>query len=160
MRYTITLIASALTLMMSAISTSAQPGPGNPAGIDWKERIQSEKIAFMTMEIGLTPEEAQKFWPIYNEVSKEQDATVAEVFKSYMALEKALNEDKSDKEISKYFQSYLDAIEKQNEIAEASVDKYRKILPDKKVAKIFVAEEKFRRQNIRRLQMHRPGPAN
>ena len=147
-------------LMMSVISTSAQPSPGNAAGFDWKERIQSEKIAFMTMEIGLTSEEAQKFWPIYNEISKDQDAAVAEVFKSYMALEKALNEDKSDKEISKCFQSYLEATKKQNEITEASVDKYRKILSDKKVAKIFVAEEKFRRQHIRRLQMHRPGPAN
>ena len=151
-----TLIASALILFTSGIKGSAQPRPGS----DWKEKMQSEKIAFMTMEIGLTPEEAQKFWPIYNEVSKEQDAAVVEVFRSYMALEQALDGNKSDKEISKCFQNYLDATEKQNELTSASVDKYKKILSDKKVAKIFVAEEKFRRQHIRRLQMHKPGAAN
>ena len=49
-----------------------------------------------------------------------------------------------------------DALEKQNEIRDDSVEEYRKILTDKKVAKIFVAEEKFRRQHIRRLH-ERPG---
>lgn len=152
----IILLATALTLLSAGISASAQPRPE----FDWKERMQSEKIAFMTMEIGLTPEEAQKFWPIYNEVNKEQDAAVAEVFKAYMSLEKALSDNKSEKEISKCLQAYMDATEKQNEITSASVEKYKKILSDKKVAKIFVAEEKFRRQNIRRLQMPRPGITN
>ena len=84
------------------------------------------------------------------------DKAMHEVFSSYMELEKALNEEKSDKEISKYLERYLDALEKQNEIRDDSVEEYRKILTDKKVAKIFVAEEKFRRQHIRRLH-ERPG---
>ena len=36
------------------------------------------------------------------------------------------------------------------------VDKYRKVLPGKKVAKLYVAEEKFRRQHIRNLGGHKP----
>ena len=47
----------------------AQPGPQE----DWKEKMQSVKIAFLTTEIGLTPTEAQNFWPIYNSVSEELD---------------------------------------------------------------------------------------
>ncbi|MBQ5517559.1 MAG: hypothetical protein IIT92_04060, partial [Bacteroidales bacterium] len=30
---------------------------------DW-ERLQAEKIAFITQELDLTPEEAQVFWPV------------------------------------------------------------------------------------------------
>ena len=41
-------------------------------------------------------------------------------------------------------------------------DKYRKVLPDKKVAKLFVAEEKFRRHQIRSMREMpggaKPGP--
>lgn len=33
---------------------------------DKEEEIKSQKIAFFTNKIGLTPEEAQVFWPIYN----------------------------------------------------------------------------------------------
>lgn len=151
-RFLTVLLSATVILLASSINVSAQFDNKG----DWKERMQSEKIAFLTMEIGLTPDEAQKFWPIYNMVSDDMDKAMHEVFSSYMELEKALNEEKSDKEISKYLERYLDALEKQNEIRDDSVEEYRKILTDKKVAKIFVAEEKFRRQHIRRLH-ERPG---
>lgn len=151
-RFLTVLLSISVILLASSIKVSAQFGNKS----DWKERMQSEKIAFLTMEIGLTPDEAQKFWPIYNQVSEELDKAMHETFASYMELEKALNENKADKEISKCLDKYLDALEKQNEIRDDSVEKYRKILTDKKVAKIFVAEEKFRRQHIRRLHS-RPG---
>jgi len=150
-RFLTVLLSATAILLASSIKVSAQFNKG-----DWKERMQSEKIAFLTMEIGLTPDEAQKFWPIYNMVSEEMDKAMHEVFSSYMELEKALNEKKSDKEVSKCLERYLDALEKQNDIRDDSVENYRKILTDKKVAKIFVAEEKFRRQHIRRLH-ERPG---
>ena len=144
-----TIIITILTMVLTGIAADAQP---NPNRNDWKERMQSGKIAFLTMEIGLTPEEAQNFWPIYNSVNKELDEATYNTVASYMELEKALNDKKSDKEVSKYLNKYLEAMGSQNRIRTESVEKYKKILPDSKVAKIFVAEEKFRRQHIRMLQ--------
>jgi len=31
-----------------------------------QERVEALKVAFITKQLQLTPEEAQKFWPIYN----------------------------------------------------------------------------------------------
>ena len=31
-----------------------------------KDRIEPLKIAYITQKLGLTSEEAQKFWPVYN----------------------------------------------------------------------------------------------
>ena len=31
-----------------------------------QERVEALKVAFITRQVQLTPEEAQKFWPIYN----------------------------------------------------------------------------------------------
>ncbi len=146
-------IALIIIMALYAGHADAQPKPGS----DWKEKMQSVKIAFLTNEIGLTPAEAQSFWPIYNSVSDELDKAMRSTFFSYMELEKAIEEDKSDKEISKCLERYLDALDSQDEIRSDSVEKYKKILPDKKVAKIFVAEEKFRRQHIRNLH-HGPRP--
>ena len=147
---------AAILVMASYVGGNAyaQPRPQE----DWKERMQSEKIAFLTAEIGLTPAEAQSFWPIYNSVSDELDKAMRSTFSSYMELEKAINENKSDKEVSKCLERYLDALSSQDEIRSESVEKYKKILPDRKVAKIFVAEEKFRRQHIRMLQQRGPRP--
>ncbi len=147
---TLSAIASVVALFLAAAySADAQPKPQE----DWKERMESVKIAFLTKEIGLTPTEAQSFWPIYNAVSKELDKAIYSTFSSYMELEKAVNENKSEKEISKNLERYLEAMGSQDEIRKESVLKYRKILPDSKVAKIFIAEEKFRRQNIMMLQV-------
>lgn len=149
-RNIVTLIIAAFCL--AGISAQAQPRPQE----NWMEKMQSVKIAFLTNEIGLTPTEAQSFWPIYNSVSEELDKAMYSTITSYMELEKSINENKSEKEINKCLERYLEAMSSQDEIRNESVEKYRKILSDTKVAKIFVAEEKFRRQHIRMLQ-HGPG---
>lgn len=154
---TLSAIASVIALFLTtAYTADAQMNPQE----GWKERMQTVKIAFLTNEIGLTPTEAQSFWPIYNAVNEELDKAVYSTFSSYMELEKALNENKSEKEISKCLDRYLEALGSQDEIRRESVEKYKKILPETKVAKIFVAEEKFRRQNIRTLQRTPVRPQN
>ena len=32
-----------------------------------KERVEAQRIGFITQRVNLTPEESQQFWPIYNE---------------------------------------------------------------------------------------------
>ena len=59
---------------------------------DWKEKIMSEKIAFLTLEMNITPEEAQVFWPVYNQVEQQKDAALEEVIKSYRALKTAVEQ--------------------------------------------------------------------
>src|SRR5690606_18064590 len=50
-------------LFLSASLSFAQPGNESR-----KEKIESLKIAFITTELELTPEESEKFWPLYNEM--------------------------------------------------------------------------------------------
>jgi hypothetical protein len=119
---------------------------------DWKEKIQSEKIAFLTMEIELTPQEAQVFWPVYNEINEEKDQAMYEVIKYYWEMSKAIEAGKSEKEIKALLDKYLEAQEKQRKIDEDAAEKYKKVLSTTKVAKLYIGEEKFRRQHIRKLR--------
>ena len=124
----------------------------NQAKEDWKEKFQSEKIAFLTMEIGLTPQEAQVFWPVYNEINEEKDQAMYEIIKYYWEMSKAIEAGKSEKEIKTLLDKYLEAQEKQRKIDEDAAEKYKKVLSTTKVAKLYIAEEKFRRQHIRKLR--------
>ena len=75
---------------------------------DWREKIMSEKIAFLTMEMGITPEEAQVFWPVYNQVRDERMKYHKAVHEAYGALQKALEgETVSDKDVDKLLDEYL-----------------------------------------------------
>ena len=39
------------------------------------DRVQAQMVAYLTNELALTPQEAEKFWPVYNEYkSKEREA--------------------------------------------------------------------------------------
>lgn len=38
-----------------------------PDGGDKSEKIEALRIAFITQELQLSPQEAQKFWPVYNQ---------------------------------------------------------------------------------------------
>lgn len=124
---------------------------------DWKQKMRAEKIAFLTTETGITPEEAQAFWPVYNQVNKERDEAMKKVFKTYRELEAAIEAGKPEKEIEKLLENYTEAQKAQREVDNKVAEQYKKVLPVDKVAKVFISEEKFRRQHIRRLH-GKPGP--
>ena len=107
------------------------------------ELIKTKKIAFMTEQIGLTSQEAQKFWPVYNELEKQR----------FMLMDKKRElEEKS--ETPKPGMSEADyrklAIEitathaKEGRLSEEYNLKFLTILPAEKVVKLYRAEGKFR----------------
>ena len=100
----------------------------------------AEKIAFLTLEVGLTPEEAQAFWPVYNQVEKEKDEAMFTMIHAYKEMSKAMDEKKGEKEISALLDKYLDAQKKVNEVENGIAAKYKAVLPVEKVAKLYVAE--------------------
>ena len=152
-------VAMTVFALLSVSSTQAQPKDhGN-----WQDRVKSEKIAFITSELNLTPEEAQAFWPVYNQIESQKHESQREMMKAYFELSKALEENKAtDKEINNLLNNYLAAKLANKDAEKGEADKYRKVLPDKKVAKLFVAEEKFRRHQIRSMREMpggaKPGP--
>jgi hypothetical protein len=154
MKKIIYIVTASVLILTSAISAFAEERFQD----NWKEKIMSEKIAFLTMEMGITPEEAQVFWPVYNQVDKERDEAIRSVFRSYKAVEDAVAAGKGEKELNKLLDEYLAALKAQGEVEQKAYKEYAKVLPAEKLAKLYVAEEKFRRQHIRKLHGgNRPG---
>lgn len=117
----------------------------------WKEKMMSEKIAFFTVELNISPEEAQEFWAVYNSIDKERDNARAAVMTAHKAMSEALANGKSEKEISDLLDAYVAAKAKQDEVDINSTEILKTVLSVEKVAKLYVAEEKFRRQYIHKL---------
>ena len=141
----------ALTIL-AAGAFAQGTGPQRRGGDNgWRERIRAEKVAFLTEEIDLTESEAQVFWPIYNEIQKAERESFEAVRKAYDAMAKGVAENKSGKEMEKLVQAYIDAKEKNDGVETKFLNKLMKALPAEKVARYYVAEEKFRHQQIGRL---------
>ena len=115
--------------------------------------MQSEKIAFLTTELNLSPEETQVFWPVYNKIAAEKKELNKAVKTSYKALLEALNSDTAtDKEIDQRLDDYLAAKQANKEAGKGDVKEFRKVLSSKKVAKLYIAEENFRRNQLQRMK--------
>ncbi|MDE6146697.1 MAG: hypothetical protein K2G18_01390 [Bacteroidales bacterium] len=151
MKRTASLILSAIIIISAGIGAKASDKN------DWKQKMMSEKIAFLTVELDLTPEEAQAFWPVYNMASTELDNTMQEIFRTHKALAKAIDDNRPKAEISSLLDRYLAAQQKHRETEGAMAEKYKKVLPVEKVAKLYISEEKFRRQCIHRMHGKQQG---
>jgi len=106
--------------------------------------IQSLKIAFFTKHLHLTSEEAQEFWPVYNNCEKERDVVRRAIRKSGWDLYKATkDESKSDDEIRQLADEYYGNLAKDTELQRQHYSEYQKVLPVKKAAKVRMVEEMF-----------------
>ena len=76
-----------------------------------KERIRSEHIAYLTAELELSPEEAQAFWPVYNQAADKQRAQHCEVSAAKKALKAAVKEGKMGM-VDKYRGNFEKCVEK------------------------------------------------
>ena len=116
-----------------------------------KERIRSEHIAYLTAELELSPEEAQAFWPVYNQAADKQRAQHCEVSAAKKALKAAVKEGKSDSEIREALNAYNKARAAQHDIMAEYQKDFEKILGVAKTAKLYLAEDSFRTRQINKL---------
>ncbi len=155
--------SSAILILLVALVANfanlyAQPDK-HPKPDHFMEEIQMQKIAFFTSELKLTPQEAEKFWPLYNELWEERDKARKETMSALKNLKAALEAEpeKGDSEIKRLSEIYLANYAMEAELINEYFNKFQKILPIKKAAKILYAEEKFRRMLIKQLRHPVPG---
>ena len=119
-----------------------------------REELQSQKIAFFTQELDLTPEEAQKFWPVYNEAGKKLQAARKEINMCLKELHTALKSETpaSDAEIKLLMGKYFKACEAEIETQSDNFEEIAKVIPIHKAAKTFSLEERFRVMLIKQLR--------
>lgn len=152
MKKTLILLLGIIFLVSFQTGASAQTSKG------WMDKMKSEKIGFLTSEVGITAEEAQAFWPVYNKAEEERRVAMEKVFSSYNELKKAVREKRSEKEIKDCLNAYIDASQKSETIDAKYVSQYEKVLSPAKVAKLFIAEEDFRELQIMKLEWNRRSP--
>ena len=121
-----------------------------------KEQVKSQTIAFITQELNLSPDEAAKFWPIYNAYDEKQAEIRKQKVNAFM--------DRNDSEaLDRLTEKEAQTALSQMENTEDELHKLRKkfladiknVLPSVKILKLKRAEEAFNRKLIERLRERR-----
>ncbi|MFN8334683.1 MAG: hypothetical protein U0U09_06110 [Cyclobacteriaceae bacterium] len=114
-----------------------------------QEKIRAARIAYITEKLGLTPAEAEKFWPIYNEFDQKRK----ELRLQAKDLRKNPDPNKPQEEIEK------NAIAQQHQFRQKELDlekdysnRLLNVVSAKKVMALPRTEKDFRDLLLRRMQ--------
>lgn len=141
-------------IMMLTMSTFvlAQPGGERPK----QQKVEELKIAFITSELNLTSEEAQKFWPVYNEMSeklKGEKKKQREIARDIRENAESL----SDGDYQKKSEAYLESNIREAQIKKEYHGKIAAVIGYKKATKLLSLEQRFKRELLNRLNQGQPG---
>ncbi len=118
-----------------------------------REQIKSLKVAFITNELQFTPDEASKFWPLYNVYEDKQKEIRKGKIKGYL---NRMNDDSFDKLSEKEASALLTQMESNEEELYMARKKFvtslKGIISPIKILKLKKAEENF---NKKLLQQYR-----
>ena len=135
-----------LVVVLISVSAFAQRG-GKIA-----ERIKTQKIAFITEKLNLSSEEAQQFWPVYNEIEAKKEA----LRKESMSKRKGKRpEDLSDKEAKTLLNEMLNIEDQRHQLQRELVSKLEGVISSKKILKLMRVEREFDRKLLDKLKEQR-----
>ena len=114
-----------------------------------QDRIQAFRIATFTEVLQLTPDEAAQFWPVYNQYNDKREA-LKKQFKRAKQVQFM-----SDTEVEQEINNYFDKKQKELDLEKQLFQDLRNILPNRKLAKLPLAERRFRESLIKKIQENR-----
>ena len=108
--------------------------------------MKAQKVSFITEQLSLTPEEAQKFWSLYNEMQAKKQ----EIQKDLWQLRKEKKAGNVDFE--KWNETNINAGLKEAELEREYYEKYKQILSAEKIFKLYQAEKEFQKQLLEKIR--------
>jgi len=124
---------------------------------DRREKYRSLKIAYFTENLDLTPQEAEKFWPLYNEYQKNK----GELFKSKGLRSRGFAQkmdEISEEEAEEIIDRHMEVRQKEISLDMKFHKDLKEVLPSKKIMKVYITEVEFREYMLKHIRdEHRGG---
>lgn len=110
------------------------------------DKTESYRIAFFTEQLQLTPEESQKFWPVYNQYRSE--------FKS---LKQAYRLDIATEDETQLADKKFEFEQKKLDLMKKYRPQIEQIIGSKKFGLLISSEDKFKQELLKRIQENKGG---
>lgn len=124
-----------------------------------REKLDAYKIAFFTKRLDLSPREAERFWPLYNDYQKKK----VEIQQERAKLNRMLNlegNEMSEEELIDAGDKLIELQVSETELAVNFHKQFKAVLPPQKVIKLYQSENQYRIQLLKQLQERNPQRGN
>ena len=105
------------------------------------EKVESLRVAFITEQLQLTPEESQKFWPVYNQYRGE-----------LKSLRQAYRLDVASEDDSQLADKKFEFEQKKLDLMKKYRPQIEQVVGAKKFGLLISAEDKFKQELLKRIQ--------
>jgi hypothetical protein len=117
-----------------------------------KDKIKSLKIAFLTTELNLNPDEAAKFWPIYNAFEDNQFELRRQKMKSFLKKEDNNLNKLTDKEASALLAKMESNEDEMRQLQKKLITNLKGVISPVKIIKLKKAEEDFNKKLLQQFR--------
>lgn len=139
-------ITKILPLLIAFISLNAFAQDG-PFLRKKKEQIKALKVAFITDELSLTPDEAAKFWPLFNAFEDKQQEIKKQKLKGYLnRIDDDSFDNLSEKDASTMLAQMESSEDELYQLKKKFVVSLKGVISPLKILKLKKAEENFNRK--------------
>ena len=139
------LIATVLMLVASAAALRAETPPAGRDEADLGlllDAIRANRKALVAVNLGLSGDEASRFWPVYDRYLEEVQATgdrLARLIQEYSASYRDLSNEAAMKLVDEYLAIEADRVQ----VRRAYLPEFAKVLPGRTVARLYQIENKL-----------------
>jgi Spy/CpxP family protein refolding chaperone len=135
--------AAIATLCVSAALLAGPSHAQKPSELELtKQEVQSRRTEIVTDFLDLTPQEGDKFWPLYKQYRADMDRLNNEMVTRVMNASQETTP-MSNREARSLLDDYLKHQKAKTELQQKYVNKFADILPPRKLVRYFQLENKM-----------------
>lgn len=117
-----------------------------------REKIESARIALITERLDLSPKQAEKFWPVYNEFTSRRK----ELRNTYLSERRNIEpEQLSEEESKQWIQKSIELKQKELDLEKEYSGKMLNVISTRQMLSLRNAENDFRRMLLERINRNR-----
>jgi hypothetical protein len=132
-----------LLFMLISIINIAQPSSK-------RDKIEALRVNYINQKVNFTTQEAQLFWPLYDEYNDKLDNLKTSFRQQFIKNTDFIS--LSDKDAEAYVNAELAFKHKEYELYKEYFEKFKKVIPIKKIALLRRAEEEFKKELIKNIK--------
>jgi Spy/CpxP family protein refolding chaperone len=125
---------------------------------DRRDKIENMHTAYITEKINLTPDQAKRFWPVYDQYRSDLQELQKQRRQNAQTIKEAGGIDNmSDADVQKLVTNEIDIKTRELDLHKKYVVKFQEVISLKQVAKLFMAEEQFKLYLLDQLKKRKQG---
>ncbi|NVO31149.1 hypothetical protein [Hymenobacter lapidiphilus] len=141
-----------LSLLTAGLLPEAVAQRGGGQRPERLSQLENARVAYITQRVSLTPEQAQKFWPVYNEFTgKRRDLN-----QRLRQLRPNQTDGLSDQQLRDNFNLSFKLRQQDIDLEKDYFERFQRVISVRQVAALFLAERQFTREVLKRVA-NRPG---